>query len=142
MVSQNVITFRKKAKAVLFDFYSHQDLDPEKDKLRIIETAAKLIKDDIKAVKTSHSSYPSFDELKAEECINFLPVSLKTLLTGLFVGKEMHIKIASIGQAMMQATRPRVLLAPLQIGLGVLLHHLYASCFLIDALHKHGFCCS
>ena len=138
----NVITFRNKAKAVLFDFYSHQDLDPEKDKLRIIETAAKLIKDDIKAVKTSHSSYPSFDELKAEECINFLPVSLKTLLTGLFVGKEMHIKIALIEQAMMQATRPRVLLAPLQIGLGVQLHHLYASHFLIDTLHKHGFCCS
>ena len=138
----NVITFRNKAKEVLYDFYSHQDLDPEKDKLRIIETAAKLIKDDIKAVKTSHSSYPSFDELKAEECINFLPVSLKTLLTGLFVGKETHIKIASIGQAMMQATRPRVLLAPLQIGLGVQLHHLYASRFLIDTFHKHGFCCS
>ena len=40
------------------------------------------------------------------------------------------------------ATRPRVLLAPLQVGLGVQLHHLYASCFLIDTLHKHGFCCS
>ena len=41
----NVITFRYKAKAVLYDFYSHRDLDPEKEKLRIIETAAKLIKD-------------------------------------------------------------------------------------------------
>ena len=42
----------------------------------------------------------------------------------------------------MQAARPRVLLAPLQIGLGVQLHHHYASRFLIDTLHKHGFCCS
>ena len=66
-------------------------------------------------MKTSHYNYPSFDELKAEECINFLPVSLKTLFTGLFVGREMQIKIATIGQAMMQATRPRVLLAPLQV---------------------------
>ena len=32
------------------------------------------------------------------------------------------IKVASIGQAMMQATRPRVLLAPLQLGLGVQLY--------------------
>ena len=42
----------------------------------------------------------------------------------------------------MQAARPRVLLAPLQIGLGVQLHRHYASRFLIDTLHKHGFCCS
>ena len=42
----------------------------------------------------------------------------------------------------MQAVRARVLSAPLQIGLGVQLHHHYASRFLIDTLHKHGFCCS
>ena len=47
--------------------------------------------------------------------------------------------MASIGQAMMQATRPRVLLAPLQ---GVQLYHHFASRFLIDTLHHHGFCCS
>lgn len=42
----------------------------------------------------------------------------------------------------MQATRPRVLLAPLQVSLGVQLHHHFASRFLIDSLHCHGFCCS
>ena len=52
----------------------------------------------------------------------------------------------------MQAARPRVYGAthsglyefrvPLQIGLGVQLHHHYASRILIDTLHKHGFCCS
>ena len=73
----NVATFRNKAKVVLYDFYSHRDLDPQKDKIRIIETAAKLIKDDIRTVKTLHSNYPGFEELGSEECINFLPVSLK-----------------------------------------------------------------
>lgn len=55
----------------------------------------------------------------------------------------MHVqtKIASIGQAIMQAARPRVLLAPLQVGLGVQLHHHFASHFLIDSLHNYGFCC-
>ena len=67
---------------MLFGFYCHQDLDPEKDKLGIKDIAAKLIKDIIKAAKTSDSNYPRFDELKAEECFNFLPVSLKMLLTG------------------------------------------------------------
>ena len=85
------------------------------------------------------SNYPGFEELHgSEECIHFLPISLKVLLTGLIVGKEVQTKVAAI----MQATRPRVLLAPLQVGLGVQLHHHYISRFLIDTLHKLGFCCS
>ena len=58
----NVVTFRNKAKEVLYDFYNNRDLDHEKDKMRIIETAAKLMKDDIKAVNTSHCNYPDFDD--------------------------------------------------------------------------------
>ena len=42
----------------------------------------------------------------------------------------------------MQAARPCVLLAPLQVALGVQLHHHFASRFLIDSLNFHGFCCS
>ena len=84
----NAVTFKSKAKAVLYDFYSHRDFDPEKDKYRIIETAAKLIKDDIKSVQTSHAVYPACDELGSEECINFLPKSLKVLLTGLIAMKS------------------------------------------------------
>ena len=52
------------------------------------------------------------------------------------------MKCASIGQALMQAARPRVLIAPLQIGLAVQLHHHFASRFLIDSLHAQGFCSS
>ena len=42
----------------------------------------------------------------------------------------------------MHAAHPRVLFVPLQVGLGVQPHQLYASRFLIDTLHQHGFCCS
>ena len=90
----NVVTFRNKAKAVLHDFYSHREFDPETDKLKIIEVAAKLIKDDIKAVKTSHNMYPACDKLRSEESINFLPESLRVLLAGLITGKEVDTKIA------------------------------------------------
>ena len=48
----NVVTFRSKAKTVLHDFYGHRNADPDIEKIRIIETAAKLIRDDIKAVQT------------------------------------------------------------------------------------------
>ena len=92
---------------MLYDFYSQRDLDPEKDKIRIIETAVKLIKDDIKAVKTSHCNYPSIDKLGSKESINFLPTSLRVLLKDLFVGKDVRTKIASIGQAIMQAAQPK-----------------------------------
>lgn len=129
------------AKVVLQDFYGHaQAADTEKEKMRIIKTAAKLIRDDIKSVMTSHELYP--DMLSEEENVNFVPESLRLLLGGLFVGKNVRMKTASIGQAVMQAARPQVLLAPLQIGLGIQMHHHFASRFLIDSLHKLGFCCS
>lgn len=60
----------------------------------------------------------------------------------LFPGKDVAVKLASTGQADMQATRPRVLQSPLQTGLGVQLHHYFQSKSLIDSLHELGFCCS
>ena len=71
-----VVTFRSKASAVLQDFYSHQKADPGTDKIRLVETAAKLIWEDIRAVERSHTVYPSYDELGSDECINSLPETL------------------------------------------------------------------
>lgn len=42
----------------------------------------------------------------------------------------------------MQLIRPRTLLSPLQIGLGVQLHHSFASRFLVSTLNSLGFCSS
>ena len=53
----------------------------------------------------------------------------------MFVGKKVDVMLASIGQAIMHAKRPRVLLAPLQLGLGLQIHHQFSSRFLIDTLH-------
>ena len=41
-----------------------------------------------------------------EAGIKYLPDTLRVLLEGLFAGKKAGVKVASIGQAMMQATRP------------------------------------
>ena len=44
--------------------------------------------------------------------------------------------MAGIGQAIMQACRPRALQCPLQVGLGVQLHSQY-SCFnLVESIHS------
>lgn len=60
----------------------------------------------------------------------------------MFVGKDRSRKVASIGQAVVQAVRPRAVIAPLQLGLAVQMHHLYRSRFLIDSLSTMGFASS
>ena len=139
----NVVTFRSTAETILQEFHARPKAHPEEEKKHIIKAAAKLIKNDIKMVEPSTENYPPAAEIETEErCLNFVPDSLKLLLEGIFVGKDVGLKLASIGQAIMQAARPRVLLAPLQVGLGIQLHHHFASRFLIDSLCRHGFCCS
>jgi len=60
MAKPNVVTFRNKCYVT---FIANVAL------ILIIETAAKLIKDDIKTVKTSHCQYPDIDELELEASV-------------------------------------------------------------------------
>jgi len=139
----NVVTFRRTAASILEEFHLHQKdhADPEQEKLDIIKTAAKLIRSDIKLVETSNENYPLI-ETEVQKHVDFLPLTLKLFLEGILVGKNIAIKLASIGQAIVQSARPRVILVPLQVGLAVQLHHSFASRFLIDTLHRLGFCSS
>ena len=68
-------------------------------------------------------------------------MSLKIFLKGFFTSIDAQMKTASIEQANVQATRPRLVLSPLQLGLGMQPHHHFRSKFLVDTLHSHGFCC-
>lgn len=139
---QNVVTFRANANKILHDFFQQERSD-EMDKGRVISAAAELIKADIKRIEQSKTTYPSSLEMSTlEQVMSFIPASLQLFLRTLFVGAEKETKIGSIGQAIMQATRPRALLCPVQIGLGVQMHRHFASRFLIDSLHTHGFCSS
>ena len=44
--------------------------------------------------------------------------------------------------AIIQAARTRAVIASLQIGFAVQIHHLYRSKIIVDTLHKMGFCSS
>ncbi len=139
----NVITFVPKASSILFDFYnkSKQDVDSEAEKHLLIETAGKIIKHDIKQKEIDNSHYPvAADLADKEKAIEYLPESLRIFLRTVMSGQNVDLKIATIGQALMQAARPRVLVAPLQIGLGTALHHHFGSRFLIDLLYSLGLC--
>ena len=85
--------------------------------------------------------YPSNSEMApSEAALEFIPDSLKTFLKIVFAGKD--VKLASIVQAIMEAARPRVLMTPLLIGMGVQMHHHLESKFLIESLNSHDFSCS
>ena len=58
---------------------------------------------------------------------DFLPQTIQLLLRIMFTGKKTNMKLASIGQVLMQATRLRVLLAPRELGLGLQMQHHYSS---------------
>ena len=67
---------------------------------------------------------------------------MKLFCRKIFAGVNTERKIASIGRAIVQASKPTNILAPLQIGLGVQMHHMFRSRFLVDTLNAHGFCSS
>ena len=71
-----------------------------------------------------------------------MPGSLKLLLQNLFAGQNTEKKQVSLGHAIIQSTRLRGIIAPLQLGLAIQMHHHFGSKFLVDSLHQHGFCCS
>ncbi len=87
--------------------------------MRIIETAANLIKSDIKSAVQPKDMYPSCSDMSIEEGVAYLTGTLRVFLNVLLPRQCNEVKVASHGHALMQAVRHRVLLSPIQLGLGV-----------------------
>ena len=85
------------ASVILHEFHSQKenDLDPRVQQINIIETAAKLIKNDINMIKSSSDFYPA----NLQESLDFLPDSLITIPKEI-IFSEHKLKLASIGQAL------------------------------------------
>ena len=142
--SDCIVTLKEKTSEILRSYFNSrtQTGDEESEKRRLLETAAKLIKSDIKNIVPHVNEYPSTETLKLQNALDYVPESLRIVLNALFVGKETEQKVASIGHAIIQAVLPRAVIAPLQIGLAVQMHHLNRSRFIVDTLNKMGFCSS
>ena len=140
----NIVTLRNTTAAILHKFYeTNRKADTEAEAMRIVKTAANLIRSDVKCIDVSNDFFPSTDQMMdPEKAVEYLPPMLATFLKIMFAGKHNELKVASIRQAIMAATRPGVLLAPLQLGLSVEAHHQFGSRCLVDSLHNHGFGCS
>ncbi|CAC5377771.1 unnamed protein product [Mytilus coruscus] len=106
----NILTFRDNISSILHTFCNRRGKEnKEEEKKSITSTAAQLIKEDIKLITSKDIIYPSAEEMESE---------------------------TSIGHAIIQATRPRSVIAPLQIGLGIQMHHHFGSRFLVDTLYN------
>ena len=71
--------------------------------------------------------------------LDFLPLSLQVLLKNTFPKNCSDVIISSIGQLLIQHSRPRTIFTPLQVGLAVQMHRQFGSRFSIDLLHRQGF---
>ena len=138
-----VVTMREKTSQILRSYFESDKGDEESQRRAIIETAARLIKSDIKTTIPSVTDhYPDSDTLKLDSALHYIPDTLRALLDTLFVGTDTRRKVAGIGHAIAQAVRPRAIQVPLQIGLAAQMQHIYRSKFLVDTLSEMGFCSS
>ena len=73
----DIVTFLTTASTILQEYHKQRKggLDTESEKMCIIETAAKLIKCDIKSIKCDRDWYPVIRE-DIQESLRFLPDSL------------------------------------------------------------------
>lgn len=94
----------------MISFHQAKTASEEAEKVRLIKAAANLVKTDIKSVEQSKDIYPTTLEIQCQRCHCFLASIPGSFLNNLFVGKEKGLHVASIGQAVMQATHPRVLI--------------------------------
>jgi hypothetical protein len=116
-------------------WYTDRKTDVEADSKRIVKAAARLIASEIRDMASNMDKYPTASEIADEDC-HFTPPLLTLLMQSLIASK---VKQAALGQAIVQASRPRTIITPLLLGLAVEMDHVYASEFLIAELYSLGF---
>ena len=105
----NVVTFLPTTETIINNFYNENKRDSiDDEKMRIIQTAAKLIKDDILCRECFLTSdrYPAIEEINIKAVLSSIPMSFRIFLNLILVGVDKSKKVSSLGQALMQAARP------------------------------------
>ena len=140
---EDLVTMKETTVKILKDYYKSSKDDVENSKkLSVLKARALILRTNIKSIEGELELYPNTNSLEIQSALGFLPESLRFSLNQLFPGKNMDCEITGIGHALIQSTRPRAIISPLQIGLAVQLHYHFRSRFLIDSLYNLGFCSS
>ena len=138
----NVVTLRENVKMIIHETHVKSQKE-ESTAQELIEAVGKIIRSEIKAQPKIKEEYPSLDDMSSlNAMLNYLPPSLKSLLSTIFKSKHADLHVASIGQAIMLATCPRSFLPPILLGLAITVQHKYGHRSLGDLLNKFGFASS
>ena len=101
-------------------------------------TAAKVIMAEIRDKKYDTSAYPKTTDIH-NTIGDWIPKLLKTFLQ---VIVRSELRQNSIGQAIVQAAKPRSTIMSVPFGLAFELDHVFGSKWLLDKLYQLGFCSS
>lgn len=119
-------------------WYSNKKENRGEEAERIITTAAKLVLDDIRSRTFVVDSYPNNEEIENfEKGKEWLPRYLRIFLETII---KYPLKQASIGQAIVNAARPRSSIPPILFGIGIEMDHVFGSKWLLNELNRLGFC--
>lgn len=113
----DIVTLTRCAKNIISDFHKAPPKnDTEEEKLRIIKAATAFKKYDIKQMQQQDDEYNFLESIENDtNALEVIPVSLQIFLNKIILAKCSINKIAPIGQAIIQASPPRTIIAPLQV---------------------------
>ena len=124
---ETLVTFRDTVDKILREYHQEVKADSENgERDQLIKVVGRIIRSEIKSITTRKDSYEFLNEISSvEKCLNFVCPSFCLLLSS--IGVDTPRLISFIGQAIIQAWRPRGLMSAVQIGLASRLHHHFSS---------------
>jgi len=135
---KDIICFRNMASQIVNNqWYADRDTDVDKESVRVVSAAAKLIKAKIRTADHSTEYYPlNLDLCDRSDAKEWVPPLLCVFLENLICDE---VKQIAIGHSIVQASRPRSVISPVLFGIGVSLDHVLASKWLLTFLSRLGF---
>ena len=122
----NIVCFRTTTSSIINEkWYNDRKTKVEDEAERIVETAAKIILSEIRAIEYNMEKYPSIEDISnLDENKSIIPHCLQRFLKVLV---KSSVKQNSIGQCLLYAVRPRSIIPLIPFGLGVEIDHVIGS---------------
>jgi hypothetical protein len=133
---KNVVCFRDMCSYIINSkWYSEKKTDTSSKAERIVKLAGKLIGAQLRELAFDSTMYPNKDDMT--NCDGkYVPSLLQTLISSLVQSK---LQQSSIGQCIVQASRPRSYISPMLLGLALKLDGQHGSQDLLMTLSRLGF---
>jgi hypothetical protein len=114
-------------------WYDNRKSNSTEKSHQIILAAAKLIREEIRAMPYNKETYPSLDEFDLERCEDHLCPGLKLLMSSIVTDP---LKRIGLGHCITQCARPRSVISPIPFGVGTEFHHVFGSEWAVNQLHS------